>query len=133
MTQRKIANSLLTIDACKKHGYILEALLKNYHLNVDLLKFILTSVKPGYSLEGKKIKTFTREFSGEIDHNPALKSVINKKTFRIVKTWLDKMDVYFKELKLSQPGSTRSLMLESEKIFGVLNISTNKLFVRKKA
>ena len=43
------------------------------------------------------------------------------------------MDVYFKKLRFEEPGNTKQLQLETEKIFGILNISANKLFSRSKA
>jgi hypothetical protein len=133
MTNRKITNSLNKIETCLKNGYVLEALLRNYHLNIDLIKLILINVKPDYSFEGKKFKTVMSEFQHEISVNAELKPIINKKTFKLVKTWLVKMDSYFKKLKFEEPANTKLLMSETQKIVGVLNISANKLFSRIKA
>lgn len=93
----------------------------------------MSHAQPSYSFEGKKFKSLIKDFQNEIIINTDLKAIINKKTFKLVKTWLDKMDTYFKDLKLAQPHNSKQLLVESGKIFGVLNISATKLFVRKKA
>lgn len=131
MTDRKITYALGRIKACKQNGYILEGLLKSYHLNVELINYILSSALPGHSLKDKKIKAIVHEFLEEIDHNPELKSIINKKSIKSLKPWLAKMDVFFKTLKIQQPGNIPELQQETEKIFGILKISANKLFVKK--
>ena len=133
MTNRKINNSLKKIESSIKSGHVLEALLKYYHLNIDIIKLIMSNAKPDYSFENKKFKMVVREFQNEIAVNPDLKPIINKKTFRLVKTWLVKMDEFFKKLKFEEPNNTKQLMVETEKIFSILNISANKLFSRTTA
>ncbi len=133
MTSRKISSALNTVNVCKKDGYFLEALIKNYHLNLELIKHILSVTVPGYSIENKKVKTIVKEFQNEIALNQALKSLITKKTFKQAKIWFLKMDVYFKKLKMEQPINTKALLSEAEQIFGILNISANKLFTKNKA
>lgn len=132
MTNRKITNSRNKIENCLKNGYMMEALLKSYHLNIDIIKLIMSNVKPDYSFEGKKFKMIIRDFQNEISINTELKSIINKKTFKLVKTWLLKMELYFKKLRLEEPGNTKLMLAEADKIFGILNISANKLFSRSK-
>lgn len=133
MTTRKISNSLKKIEVCKENGYVLEALLKNYHLNINLIKLIMMNAKPNYSFKDKKFKEVVREFQNEISINNDLKAIINKKTFKLVKTWLTKMDAFFKTLRFEEPANAKLLLDEAEKIFGILNISANKLFSRTKA
>ena len=133
MTQRKISNTLLKIKACQKAGCNVEALLTNYHLNLDIIRFILINTNKTYAFENKKLKVIIRDFYNEISVNENLKALINKRSFKLVKTWLEKMDLFFKNLKLSTPPNTKALFAESEKIFLVLNISANKLLVRNKA
>jgi hypothetical protein len=132
MTPKKITAALKAIHASKEDGYLLEAVLKSYHLNISLVRFIFLYAKPEYSLEGKKLKTFTRDFSNEMSSNPALRSVINKKTFKAVKNWLDKMDIYFKQLRFEQPSNTKLILSDSEKVFATLSISANKLFAARR-
>jgi len=133
MTQRKIVYALKRIKSCKENGFVLEALLQNYHLNLDVIKYLLTTFAVNYSVDGKKIKVIVRDFLEEISVNPKLKSVLNKRNLKVVKPWLRKMDLFFKTLKIKQPANTKALQLESEKIFSILNISAAKLFSQSKA
>jgi len=133
MTHKKISNTLLKIQACHKAGYSLEALLMSYHLNLEMLRFMLGHSNKSYSFENKKLKELLHDFNEELSTNAALKSLINKKSFKLVKTWLHKMDLFFKKLKLGSPSNTKALYFETEKIFMLLNISVNKLLAKNKA
>lgn len=132
MTERKIAYALNRIKLCKEQGFYLEALIKNYHLNVDLIKFMLSNAIPKYSAKDKKIKVIVREFLKEIESNAKLKAILNKKNLKTVKPWLDDMDAFFKILKLHYPSNIKSLQADTEKVFALLNISVNKLFVKNR-
>jgi len=132
MTERKIVYALNRIRSCKESGFVMEALLKNYHLNIDLIKYILKTFHVNYSGEGKKIKAVINDFLEEISVNPKLKSVLNKKNLKVVKPWLQKMDLFFKTLKIRQPTNTKALLIEAEKISSILNISAAKLFSQSK-
>jgi hypothetical protein len=132
MTERKITYALKKIASCKEQGYYLEALLKSYHLNVSLIKYMLASSDSGFSPKGNKIKTIVSQFVKEVTVNPALKSIITKRTLKIVRPWLVKMDDFFKKLKIAQPSHLSELLEETEKIFGILNISANKLLIKSK-
>ena len=131
MTEKKITYTLNKIKACKKEGYHLEGLIRSYHLNVDLIKFILTSSSPGHSFENKKMKAIVAEFLEEVTTNEKLRTIINKKSIKTLKPWLTKMDGFFKSLKTHSPSGLESLQDETEKIYGILKISANKLFVKK--
>lgn len=131
MTEKKITYTLNRIKACKKDGYSLEAFIKSYHLNVELIKFIFSSCSSGHNFENKKIKGIVSEFLQEINTNEKLRTTINKKSIKSLKPWLAKTDQFFKSLKLHAPENISSLQEETEKIFGILNISANKLFVKK--
>lgn len=130
MTDRKITYALSRIKSAKQNGYPLEALLKSYHLNVEILKFILSSTAKEHSFENKKIKVIVHEFIKEIEQDAALKTIIHKRSIKSLKPWLLKMDTFFKNLKLEQPKNLSQLQDETEKIFGLLKISANKLFVK---
>jgi len=128
MTQRKTTSALKKIESNFNNGFILEALLENYHLNIDLLKLICTKADlPGSDTE-KKIKNIVSELSNEIDKNQKLKSVISKKNLKIVKVWVAKMDAFFKILKHKRPSNSKTLFHETQKISGILNISAHKIF-----
>ena len=131
MTQKKVTAELKKIETASKKGFVLEALLANYHLNVDLLKLIHTRSGISESADDKKIKAVINELSAEIDKNTKLKTVIAKKNLNIVKVWASKMDTFFKTLKHKYPENSKSLFTESQKIFAVLNISAHKIFVQK--
>jgi hypothetical protein len=130
MTERKITYALKKIAACKEEGYLLEALLKSYHLNVDLIKYLLSATDSGFSVKDRKLKAIVHAFMAQVDAQPELKALIHKKTLKSVKTWLRKMDDFFKKLKLEQPGHLKELLEESEKIFGILHISAVKLLLK---
>lgn len=128
MTKRNLETALKRINDCKQNGYLLEALLRNYELNLALVKLMIQRARPDYDFEGKKIKTIIRDFNDELGANPELKAIINKKAFGLVKTWLSKMDSYFKALKLGKLSGATVLLSETEKISGVLTISVRKFF-----
>jgi len=132
MTERKIVYALSRIKSCKEQGFYLEALIKNYHLNVDLIRFMLSNAISKYSTKDKKIKVIVQEFLKEIETNEKLKAILNKKNLKAVKPWLDNMDAFFKALKLQYPANLKTLQSDTEKVFGILNISANKLFVKNK-
>ena len=129
MTQRKILFALKKIDDATAKNFWLEALLNNYHLNVDLLKLIYSTSALTNTVEEKKLKLIITELCDEIDKNPALKTIIAKKNLKIVKVWTSKMDEFFKTLKHKQPSNTKLLFGETQKIFAILNISAHKIFV----
>lgn len=134
MTERKILYALNRIKSCKEHGFALEALIKNYHLNLDIIKHILSSSIEDYSAKDKKIKMIVNELMEEISVNNKLKAILNKKNLKTVKPWLLKMEDFFRALKMTYPTPTnlKALQSETEKIFGILNISVNKLFIKNK-
>lgn len=129
MTERKITSALTKIKSCKEKGCSLEALIRTYHLNLELLKYIVASGLPGYSFEQKKIKVVINEFLKELESNAGLKTIITKRSIKSLKPWLNKTDAFFKSIKLEYPKNILALQNESEKIFGILKISVNKLFV----
>ncbi len=132
MTQKKTISTLKKIETTFNKGFVLEALLENYHLNIDLLKLICSrSELTGFDPE-KKIKNIISELSKEIDDNQTLKSIISKKNLKIIKVWSVKMDGFFKELKHKHPNNLKALFSETQKISGVLNISAHKIFAKGK-
>lgn len=132
MTERKINLDLKKIESAKKQGYWLEALLKNYQLNIQLIRFLLKSGTKNPSLDSIKIKQLMTQFIDEVSVNPELKSIINKKNLKFVKPWLSKMETFLKALKQGEIKQAKNLQLESEKVFAVLHISAAKLLLQSK-
>lgn len=132
MTKKQILLSLKKIEKSRTDGYPQDALFKNYHLNIELLKFLLSKVDPGKSLENLKPKELLNLLITEVGNKASAKAVINKKNLKSLKPWLAKMDLYIKTLKVKEPSNTKSLLSESEKIFSLLHISVTKLLVVNK-
>lgn len=130
MNNRQISIALKKIDDCKTNSHLIEALVLSYHLNLSVLKYIFRSVVPLHNSEGKKPKLIVKEFSEKLNADLNLKSLITKKSFKSVKLWMGKMDLYFKSLKAGEPQQSRQLLQESEKIFALLHISLKKLGAR---
>ncbi len=132
MTNRKILLALKKIEVSYADGYVIEALIANYHLNLNLLRFICSVSETIMFKEEKKVKNLIIQLSSEIDSNQKLKTIISKKNLKIFKVWLSKSEVYFKTLKHKLPVNTKSLFLETQKITGILNISVNKIIATNK-
>ena len=132
MTNRKILLALKKIEVSYADGYVIEALIANYHLNLNLLRFICSVSETIMFKEEKKVKNLIIQLSAEIDSNQKLKTIISKKNLKIFKVWLSKTEVYFKTLKYKLPANTKSLFLETQKITGILNISVNKIIATNK-
>ncbi len=128
MTQRKILFALKKIELAKQHGFFAEALLKNYHLNLQLLKFIFAYCSLTKSTQNKKAKILIAELNAELNTNPKLKAIISKKSLKNINHWVLKIDLFFKTLKLKEPSNTKILLAEGEQVLGILNISANKIF-----
>jgi hypothetical protein len=130
MTERKITYALNKIKSSKETGYHLEAFMRSYLLNVDLIRFILSVASPAIEVKDKKTKSLVNIFLKEMALHPELKSIINKKSLKSLKPWLAKTDVLFKNIKMGIHVSPTALQSESEKIFGILKISANKLLLK---
>lgn len=129
MTEKKIRLVLKNIADCKNEGHYMEALLLNYHLNIDILKFLaarLCKSKPEEDIKAKKLLELVVK---ELESDSRLKSTINKRNIKTLKPWLSKMDEYLKSLRIKKPSNTSGLLNEGEKIFGILNISVTKILL----
>lgn len=132
MTNRKILLALKKIEVSYADGYVIEALIANYHLNLNLLRFICSVSDAIKFKEEKKVKNLIAHLSIEIDSNQKLKTIISKKNLKFFKVWLLKTDLYLKTLKHKLPANTKVLFLETQKITGILNISVNKIIATRK-
>ncbi len=130
MTERKITYALNKIKACKEQGFETEAVIRSYHLNVNLIRYILSVASPEQIITDKKPRVLVRMFLAQMTLRPELKSIINKKSLKSLKPWLKKMDEFFKSLKLAMPVNHSAVQLETDKIFGILKISANKILIK---
>ncbi|MBA3662833.1 MAG: hypothetical protein H0W61_01305 [Bacteroidetes bacterium] len=128
MTERKILFALKKSRQCAGKGYYMESLLKLYHLNTGILRFVSdklhvandASMKPGELVEKLLI---------EIEKRPDIKSVIAKKNLKSVRPWFEKMDAFFKTIKRKEPSNTKTLQAESEQVLAVLKMAATKLLI----
>src|SRR5690349_2638495 len=120
MTEKKISYALSKIKSCKENGFGMEALLRTYQLNIEIMRFLHRATAPSSELKDKKVKTLLKGFMNELDSQPEFKSIIHKRSLKSLKPWLVKMDEYFHQLKTGANPSPKSLQSESEKIFGLL-------------
>jgi hypothetical protein len=130
MTKRQIILARKKIDKSKNEGYHLDALIKNYHLNLEILKYISLNLNPGLPSKNLKPKQILNALITEIKKHPDSK-FISKKSLKPLKPWLVKMDAYFKILKNKPPVNTTILFAETEKIFNLLYISFTKMLSAK--
>jgi len=130
MTKRSIESAVKKITQCKEQGLFLEALIRSYHLNTQLVRFILESSVPHLSLKQKKLKDVMALFSLEIEMNSKLKTLITKRNLKPVKQWLKQMDEFFKSLKSAYPKTFQTHQNQGDVVFKLLNLSANKLFSR---
>jgi hypothetical protein len=133
MNQRKILFIQKKIEKSKEAGSFLEALFLNYHLNVEILKFISLKLNPGKLTKDVKPKEILNDLISLVNSQPSAKAIIGKKNLKILKPWLFKMDMFIKTLRIKNPSNTKTLLAESEKIFAILNISLTKIFIGTKS
>ncbi len=126
MTNRIIVNNIRKIDLAKEQGFYLEALLRAYHVNVSLLKYILEQGSEKTTSENHKPGNLLKSLVKARKKNPGLKSLIGSQSLKSVRIWLDKSDKYFKTLKIRQPYNTKRLLDESTRICSMLNVSVSK-------
>lgn len=129
MTERKITYSLKKAQECRERGCYNEALLKMYHLNAGLLRFISNKVSDAQKAGELKPSELIEQLIGTVEQRPSVKSVIAKKNLKSLRPWASKMDIYFKTLKRREPANTKVLIKESEHALTILKIATTKLFV----
>ena len=127
MTQRKITFALKKINTSKQQQNYTEALVRNYHLNLDLLKYIFSNCCATKTEHNKKASVLISELLRELDKNSHRRSLISKKSLKEIMPWALKMEAFFKFLKHKQPSNTKLLLNEGEKILAILNISANKI------
>jgi hypothetical protein len=131
MTVRNITSALKRVEKFKNEGAHLQALIQGYHLNLQLIRYVLSHCREESELPVKKVKHLVKEFAKEYAASNDLKAVLSKSSFKTVKLWLDKMESFFKVLKIEQPRNVKALAQETMQILHMLNISANKLIGNK--
>src|SRR3954470_9467630 len=66
MTDRKITYALNKIYAAKEQGFFIEALVRSYQLNVDIIRYILSVAAPHHDIAGKKMRALVKIFLSEM-------------------------------------------------------------------
>jgi len=129
MTEQKILYSIKKFELCKGRGYNLEAVLRVYHLNIKMLKFLSVRLLAVEHNDDVKPKHIVNQLVEQLNLNTSLKTTINKKNLKTLKPWLTKMDTFMKTLKHREPSNTKTLLAESEQILGILKISVTKILI----
>lgn len=127
MTQRKVLFALKKINSSKQQGNFTEALIKNYHLNLHLVKYIFSNCCASKTTFNKKLSILLNELLYEIENHPNIKCVISKKSIKQILPWALKMELFFKLLKIKEPANTKLLLTESESVLAILSISSAKI------
>lgn len=127
MTERKINYALKKIEECRKARHNYEAFILLYQLNAGLIRYLIVSIAADESTKGKKLRSLVKSLQSKIESDPELSSLIQKRSIKSLKPWLEKCESVFKQLRSGEETKLASLIQESEKIFGILKISVNKL------
>lgn len=128
MTREAVNAAKKRIEKCKQANNHLEALIRLQHLNRSLLLFILSAAVEDTKLKNLKSKQILDLLSEELEHNTALKTLINKKNSKPVKIWFKQMDAFMKALKTKWPAKQSELLQSGEAVFLLLHLSASKAF-----
>lgn len=129
MTERKINSAIKKAQQCNKAGYYLEALLRMYHLNINILRFISSRSNVPDADSSAKPLQLIESLVAEINLRPDIKAIMAKKNLKSLRPWFSKMDLFFKVLKRKEPANTQTLLNESEQVLALLKIATTKLLI----
>jgi hypothetical protein len=103
MTGKKITYDLGEIEKIRKQGLFLQALLHHYHLNAEVIRYLLTGSGEAPAARPQKVKALLKEFSQWYHSNDDLRAILNKGSFKSIKLWMKKMETFFKDLQVSGP------------------------------
>lgn len=132
MTERKILLAFKKIQQCKEQAYYLEALLRIYHLNIEIIRFMNSTFSASALGKEIKVKHELQQLIEEVQARANLKSIVSKKNLKLLKPWLASMEVFFKTLKSQNPSNTKILLQQGEQLFGILKISASKILISLK-
>jgi hypothetical protein len=127
MTNKKIKEEVKKVKACARKGCEIEALLRQYHLNIGLIRYLVDKSSNKQDSIKRKPKQLLRLFIDEHPGNDAMRSLINKRSLKSVRIWMKSMDLFFKKLKSGDPGNAKELLEKAEKVFVLLIIPANKI------
>ena len=129
MTERKVTLAMSKITTAQEMGYLHEALLRQYLLNVDLLRYIVERLSEDKGVGDKKLLQVVKQFCVEVSTHPELRIIIHPRNLKAMKPWAREMNDYFKGLKQGHlTATTEKLIKDSQVIFTLLHHSASKLF-----
>ena len=120
MNKKSLTSSLTYINKAKQQGYVVEGLIRYHLLNSEILGFILAKCISGFENSFHKPKHLMQILQQELKRNAPLRKLMNKRNFKLVKIWLEGMDLYFKQLKTALPQNSEKLFSEAEQASDVL-------------
>jgi len=133
MTERKVNLALSKIKLARDSGYGHEALIRQYLLNLALLRFIVGRLSQDETIQNKKLSTLVNQFCDEVRQDEQFRIIIHPRTLKSILPWARSMNAYFKGLKQGVlHKSTADLFQASQSIFTLLHISSSKLFIADK-
>ncbi len=130
MTERKVTLAMTKITKAHEMGCLHEALLRQYLLNVELLRYIVGHLSEDKDVADKKLLQVVKQFCVEVTTHPELRIIIHPRNLKAVKPWAREMNGYFKGLKQGHlVATTEKLIKDSQVIFTLLHHSASKLFL----
>ncbi len=132
MTERKVTLAMTKITKALEQGYMHEALLRQYLLNVELLRYIVGNLSGDEQVADKKLIQVVKHFCVEVSTHPEHRIIIHPRSLKSIKPWAREMNNYFKGLKQGHPlAGEEKLIKTSQVIFTLLHMSASKLFMKK--
>lgn len=129
LSKKQTDAALAKIQECKKWGCSTEALLRYYQLNVSILRLLQLKLS-NTGNQSAKPKEVLLDLLEVVKTSANAKAIITRKNLKPVKPWAENMGAYFRLLKTGKIPPPAKLLGESEKIFGILNISLTKVFLK---
>lgn len=131
MTERTINSALKKIKEARDVRHNIEAFFLYYQLNARLMRYILSALQHEKVAGDKKLRVVIKLLQSSIEKDPANSSVIQKRSVKAMKLWVTKCEAHIKALKNGISPPLTGALQESEKIYGILKITVNKLKVKE--
>lgn len=133
MTERKVNLALTKVKLASEGGYGHEALIRQYLLNLALLRFIVGRLSKDEAIHHKKLSPLVRQFCDEVRQDEQFRIIIHPRTLKAIIPWTRVMNAYFKGMKQGiLHKSPHELLNSSQVIFTLLHTSASKLFIADK-
>src|SRR4051812_26907551 len=116
MTERKVNYALKRISKSRTSGFLHEAFIHAYLLNLSLMRFIFNHISPDTQASSKKAKALLHALIREIEKHPEHKTIISRRNLKVLKPWLQKAEEYFKSTRSGTLVKPDELVEECEKI-----------------